>query len=47
MTKERIGKMLKCHNCKHIWIYTGKNKYYGQCTMCMYKVNIKKHTITL
>lgn len=33
---------LRCQNCGHVWEYKGKSKYYATCTICHYKVNIKK-----
>ena len=42
-----MGIYLKCKHCEHDWVYSGKQKFYAQCPMCMYKVNITKCKIIL
>ena len=42
MKENKKGVLLDCQNCRYVWIYAGKNTFYGQCPMCLYRVNIKK-----
>ncbi len=35
-------KELKCHRCKHEWIYKGKSKWYASCPDCRTSVRIKE-----
>jgi hypothetical protein len=36
---------LRCHRCKHEWLYGGKNPYYAMCPFCRTQLSIKKHRI--
>ena len=36
---------IKCHNCEHLWDYTGKKKFYATCPSCRFNVNIINNTV--
>lgn len=37
--------IMKCHNCMHVWNYTGKRLKYANCPQCHYNCMIKKDTV--
>jgi DNA-directed RNA polymerase subunit RPC12/RpoP len=37
--------ILKCRNCRHIWEYRGKSKWYATCPRCKWKVRVKEEPI--
>ena len=37
---QREALEIQCHRCKKIWVYTGKNPYYAQCSNCRTTVKI-------
>jgi hypothetical protein len=38
-------KRLHCKNCDNIWDYKGEKEFYASCSICHYKVNIKKRQV--
>ena len=32
---------LKCQNCKYVWNYKGKSRYYASCPRCLRKVKVE------
>lgn len=39
------GIPIECHNCGHVWNYTGSKIETTPCPSCMYKVNIQKQRL--
>jgi predicted nucleic acid-binding Zn-ribbon protein len=31
---------VQCHRCGHVWLYTGRNRYYAQCSHCRTTVTL-------
>ena len=31
---------VQCHRCGHVWLYTGKNLHYAQCSHCRTTVTL-------
>ena len=31
---------VQCHRCGHVWLYTGRNRHYAQCSNCRTTVTL-------
>ena len=31
---------VQCHRCGHVWLYTGRNRHYAQCSYCRTTVTL-------
>jgi uncharacterized protein (DUF983 family) len=36
----REAYQVQCHRCGHVWLYTGKNRHYAQCSHCRTTVTL-------
>jgi hypothetical protein len=36
----REAYQVQCHRCRHVWLYTGKNQHYAQCSRCRTTVTL-------
>lgn len=46
ISKQKKGKVLKCHRCGHFWPYKGNNPFVCSCPHCKTTVSVnKKNTL--
>jgi hypothetical protein len=36
----REAYQIRCHRCGHVWLYTGRNRHYAQCSRCRTTVTL-------
>jgi hypothetical protein len=36
----REAYQIQCHRCGHVWLYTGRNRQYAQCSHCRTTVTL-------
>jgi len=41
----KYGIPLRCHRCKHEWVFGGKNDWYATCPNCRTYTSIVRNTI--